>query len=200
MLKLVTPPTDPVVPLAEAKAHLRIFHDDDNTYIEALVAAAVGNLDGADGWLGRALAPQTWEYSTDRFPCDDHYRRGRLHIPLSPLISVDSVEYLASVGTTGTIADFRVFGVGSRQPGYIVPAMDDSWPSTKCEPEAVTVTFTAGYVNDADAVAIPAGIKHAILLMVGHWYEHREDVSDAKVAKIPMASEYLLMPHRNWRG
>ena len=200
MLKLVTPPDDPVVSLADAKAHLRVFHDDDNAYIEALVAAAVGNLDGADGWLGRALAPQTWQFSVDRFPYRVDLRTGRLAIPLAPLISVDAVEYMATDGTTGALTGYRVFGVGSKQPGYIMPAVDTSWPSTKCEPEAVTVTFTAGYAESGGEAAVPSGIKHAILLMVGHWFENREDVGDTKIAKIPMASEYLLMPHRNWRG
>ncbi|SFB52335.1 phage conserved hypothetical protein, phiE125 gp8 family [Rhizobium sp. NFR07] len=195
MLKLVTPPAAPVVSLAEAKTHLRVLHDDEDDYIEALVDTAVGMIDGADGWLGRAIAPQTWQLSLDRFPCsDDNGRSGRLHLPLAPLLAVDTVEFIGSDGIDGEISDYRVFGVGSTQPGYIKPARSSSWPSTDCEPEVIRITFTAGYDD------VPKGIKHAILLMIGHWFENREEVGDGKLVEMPMASKALLMPHRNWRG
>lgn len=195
MLKLVTPPAAPVVSLPDAKSHLRVLHDDDDAYIEGLIAAAEGLLDGADGWLGRALSEQTWELSLDRFPCSDvHGRAGRVHIPLAPLLSVETVAYLGSDGASGSIGSYRAFGIGSTQPGYLMPAVGSSWPSTLCEPEAVTITFKAGYAD------LPVGIKHAILLMIGHWYENREDVGDGKLVEIPLGSKALLMPHRNWRG
>ncbi|MGQ3293671.1 MAG: head-tail connector protein, partial [Shinella sp.] len=193
-LKLVTPAAAPVVSLADAKRHLRVLHDDDDGYIEALVETAIGLIDGADGWLGRALGEQTWEYSLDRFPCSDVYgRTGRINIPLAPLISVDTVEYTGSDGVDAVITGFRPFGIGSTQPGYILPAIGNSWPSTICEPEVVRIAFKAGYED------LPVGIKHAILLMIGHWYENREDISDGKLVELPLASKALLMPHRNWR-
>lgn len=195
MLKLVTSPAAPVVSLAEAKTHLRVYHEDEDSYIEALVAAATGMIDGVDGWLGRALAEQVWQYSLDRFPCrDDFGHAGRVYIPLAPLLSVDEVEFTASDGSESSVVGFREFGVGSTQPGYIVPAVGDSWPSTIREPESVRIKFTAGYDE------IPTGIKHAVLLMVGHWFENREDLSDGKLVEMPLASKALLMPHRNWRG
>lgn len=211
MLQLATPPNTPVVTLDEAKAHLRVFHDDDDDYIQALVDAAVGQLDGADGWLNRALGSQSWVFSLERFPWyygqygyhdgqrAAYGRPQRIYIPLAPLISVDAVEYVASDETTKQLTNFRVFGAGSTQPGYIMPALDTSWPSTICDTETVRITFTAGYAN---AAAIPSGIKHAIKLMVGHWFENREAVTiNLKgLAELPMGVVALLMPLRNWRG
>lgn len=195
MLKLVTPPAEPVVSLAEAKSHLRVFHDDEDAYIEALFSTATGLIDGADGWLGRAIGEQEWQFNLDRFPCSDEYgHAGRIYIPLAPLKSVDSVEFTASDGTVTNLSGFRTFGVGSTQPAYIVPAVGNSWPSVVREPESVRIKFTAGYAT------VPPGIKHAILLMIGHWYEHREDVSEGNLVEVPLASQSLLMPHRNWRG
>jgi hypothetical protein len=110
------------------------------------------------------------------------------------LKSVDSVEFTASDGTVTNLSGFRTFGVGSTQPAYIVPAVGNSWPSVVREPESVRIKFTAGYAT------VPPGIKHAILLMIGHWYEHREDVSESNLVEVPLASQSLLMPHRNWRG
>ncbi len=195
MLRLVTPPATPVVSLAEIRRHVRVDHTEDDAYLESIVAAATGMVDGADGWLGRALVTQTWDYVLDRFPCStDHWR---LKIPLAPLVSITTVAYTAADGTSTPITTFRTFNAVSSQPAYITPAIDETWPSTKCDPEAVRIRFVAGY---GAATAVPVGIKHAIMLIAGHWYENREDVGDGKLMKMPLASEALLMPYRNWRG
>jgi uncharacterized phiE125 gp8 family phage protein len=65
---LVTPPVAAPVSLAEAKAHLRVDFDDEDALISGLIDAATQHLDGWSGVLGRALMPQTWEMSLDRFP------------------------------------------------------------------------------------------------------------------------------------
>ncbi|RWO20666.1 head-tail connector protein [Mesorhizobium sp.] len=197
MLRLVTPPATPVVSLAEIKRHVRVENSDDDSYLESLVSAATGMVDGADGWLGRALITQTWDYALDLFPCQRSGSIAVLPIPLAPLVSVTSVAYTAADGTDTPLATFRTFNATSSQPAYIVPAIDETWPLTKCEPESVRIRFVAGY---GAAGAVPAGIKHAIMLIAGHWYENREDVGDRALAKMPMASEALLMPYRNWRG
>lgn len=192
MLRLVTPPEEPVVSLAEAKAHLRIFHDDDNDYVSSLVDAATDNLDGASGWLGLALAPQEWEYSTDAFPCGK-----ALRLPLAPLLSVEAVSYTAADGSDAVFSDFRASGIGTRQPGYVV-RFGDSWPVIATEMDAVRVTFKCGFADASGIAAVPTAIKHAILLMVGHWYENREAVTETKVTDLPMAVASLLNPYRNW--
>lgn len=56
----VTAPTVPVIDLDEAKAHLRVLHDDDDLLIQGLIDAAVSWMDGWDGVLGRCIMPQTW--------------------------------------------------------------------------------------------------------------------------------------------
>ncbi len=60
---LVTAPTLQPVTLAEAKAHCRVDGVDDDDVIGAMVAAAVGHLDGWTGVLGRCIMPQTWKVS-----------------------------------------------------------------------------------------------------------------------------------------
>ncbi len=61
-MKLVTPPTADLVPLADMKAYLRVDHDDEDTLIGDLTAAAVAYLDGWGGVLGRCIMPQTWAF------------------------------------------------------------------------------------------------------------------------------------------
>ncbi|TGQ19319.1 head-tail connector protein [Mesorhizobium sp. M00.F.Ca.ET.217.01.1.1] len=199
-LRLVTAPSEAAVSLVEAKRHTRIDHSDDDEYIQSLVDTAIALIDGADGWLGRALVTQTWDHLLDAFPrrCAGDMRRYLpIIIPLAPTITVDTVAYTAQDGTDTSISDFRTFNATSSQPAYIIPAIDGCWPVAKCEPEAVRIRFTAGFGN---AAKVPAAIKHAILLMVGHWYENREDVVSGSMTKMPLASESLLMPFRNWRG
>lgn len=187
-LTLVTAAAAPLVTLAEVKRHCRVDHTDDDTYLEALVAAITANIDGADGWLGRCLGEQTWKLSLPYFPC------GRIYLPLPPLQGVTEVAYTDVDGAPQTYADFREFGVDSRiGQGFILPAYDGEWPETRDDtPEAVQITFTAGYA------ALPTPIKHAILLMVGSLYEHREDASHTKMEQMPFASTALLTPYRSW--
>lgn len=59
----VTPPTEPVVTLADIKEHLRVLHDDEDLLIQQLVDTAVSWMDGWGGVLGRCIMPQTWRIS-----------------------------------------------------------------------------------------------------------------------------------------
>ncbi|MCW0235273.1 MAG: head-tail connector protein [Ferrovibrio sp.] len=190
MLSVVTAPIDDVVSLPDAKRHLRVDYDDDDAYIASLVGAAVANIDGPEGWLGRALGEQSLVLTLDAFPCG----RRRLSIPLPPLVSVEAVSYIDGSGTEQSLAGFRVFGVGAPYGGYVLPPLGQDWPRTHCDPGSVTVEFTAGYGN-----GIPAPVRHAILLMIGHWFRNREAVEDAKLAELPMGVAALLNPLRVWR-
>ena len=193
-LRLTAEPTAVIVTLAEAKKHCRAEHfDDDDAYLQALIDAATVNIDGPEGWLGRAVREQVLELTIDRFPCaTDYGRPGAVKLPMPTLISVDALEYTATDGTTDTITDFREFGVGAPFGGYILPALSSSWPSVLGDAGSVRITFTAGYET------IPKTIKHAVLLMVGHWYENREAVTEADMSDLPMGVSALLSPHRVW--
>ena len=56
--------------------------------------------------------------------------------------------------------------------------------------DAIQISFTAGM--SASSTGVPDAIIQAILLIVGHLYEKREDT----VSRLPKASEYLLEPYR----
>lgn len=193
-LRLLTAP-DPVVTLSEAKAHLRIYHDTDDDYIESLVEAATSNIDGAFGRLGRCISEQSWEMTIDEFPPNDAAGVVPLTIPLPPLITIDEVEYDSDAGVATVMSsdDYRVIGAGSTNGAYIVPIPTTEWPSTHCEPASVRVSFTAGFA------VIPASIKQAILLLVSHMNEHREENLDtgAKfgLIELPFGARSLLAPY-----
>ncbi|PDS97525.1 hypothetical protein CO659_12735 [Rhizobium sp. S9] len=175
------PPASPVVSLPEAKRHLRVLHDDDDADIQAMVAAAEAAIEGPNG-IGIALSPQTWRLSLDHFPCE-------IIVPIGPITAVTSVAYTDSSGSPATVSGLR-YDL-DESPMRIWPARDTAWPETYCEPGVVKVTFVCGYAT------LPQDLRWAILLLVGHFYEHREAVTtDLKAIDLPMGVASILERYR----
>lgn len=169
-LTIVTPPSIEPVTLAEAKAHLRVDGNDEDALINQLIAVARQALDGRDGLLGRALIQQVWKLTHDRFP-------RAIEIPLPPLISVDGITYLDADAMTQTIdlGTVTVEGIGDAAPAILRPVSGTTWPETYDHPEAIAITFKAGY--GTAAANVPAPIKQAMLLDIAHMFENREAVT-----------------------
>lgn len=196
-LHLVTAPTVLPVGLNEMKDHLRIepTDTDEDALIMGLIHAGVTHIDGQKGILGRALCTQTWDYKLDAFPAE-------IRIPLPPLQSVDSISYVDENGATQTLSTsvYQVVNNGTR-PSTIVEAYNQSWPTTRCIPQAVTVRFTAGYLDNNSPAdtrnGVPQPVKHALMLLGGHWYENRTPVEvGVSVSDVPMTVDALLAPYR----
>lgn len=161
------------VSLIEAKAHLRVDHNDDDTLITALIAAAVDHLDGWTGILGRCLVEQTWRQDFDTFATC-------LPLPLGPVISVSS---LTVGGVTVDASDYALL-VDAGGRARVEIAHIASGPGT------VSVTYKAGYAT------VPAALKVAIMLLVGNWYENREAVGEAR-SELPIGAHALIAPFRS---
>ena len=194
-LELKTGPTVEPVSLAEAKLHARVDATDEDTLIAQMIAAAVAKIDGADGELGRALITQSWFLRLDGFPRGGN--RG-IKVPLPPLQSVTVISYVDTNGADQVLdsSAYQVVGKNQAQPGSIVEAHGRSWPSTRCQPEAVRVEFVAGYGGTADAV--PADIRLALLQIVAHWYVHRESVVGRAMAELPDSAAAIIDRRRVW--
>lgn len=191
-LTIVTPPAEEPVTLTEAKNHLRVDLSDDDSLISALIVAA---REHAEAITRRAFITQTLKLSLDAFPANN----GPIYVPMPPLQSVNSLKYFDTDGMEQTLTEGTDFLVDNEsEPGRITPAPDTGWPATQNRPNAVSVEFVAGF---GDASKVPQGIKQAILLMVGHWYENREAVTmqGNNAGELPMAVDSLLMMHRIWR-
>ena len=185
---VVTPAVLPVT-LAEAKAHLRVEHDDDDAVIEAHLAAAVGYLDGYAGTLGRALITQTWE---QELACLTGQAAQLLVGPVQSLVSLTvRDEDDATVETVG-LDGYRLDAVS----GLMLARVGTSWPAT-ADGFRVVVRYVAGFGNDG--ASVPPQIKQAILLMVGAWYENRDQtIVGVSVAELPSVAgvRWLLEPLR----
>ena len=188
-LTLATAPTVESLTLTEAKAHLRVDTADDDTYITTLIVVARRYLDGYSGVLGRCLVNSTWDLVLDTFPSD-----GIIDIPLLPLVSVASINYIDGDGASQLLAT-SVYDVDTGK-GLVRLAYDQSWPATRSVYNAVTVQFVAGYGVAAD---VPETLKQAMLLLIGHFYENRETVSAIKSSVVPMSVNALIAPYKTGR-
>lgn len=182
-----------VIDLEEAKRHLRVDHDDDDAAIEALIATAQGSIDGPFGWLRRAVGSQSLMM---RLPGDVLCGRCPIRIPYGPVISVLGIAYDDLTGTEQTLADGDVEVVEIDGIPHLLPVFGTVWPQARCAPNAVRITWRAGFADPAQEIP---PIRHAVLLMVGHYYQNPEAVVvGASVAELPLGVERLLAPYRVW--
>lgn len=204
---------DTVLALDDVKAHLRIDAYDDDDYVSSLIDAAQSYVDGRDGQLGRALLAQQWKLTLESFyDCRlfemcyhleyrrDRLRSGEIKLPLPPLRSVQSVQYLDATEALQTVdaSTYRIID-GGGFASSIIPKRGCSWPSAACVPDAVQVSFTAGYASVEALNAERKCISHAMLLLIAHWYGTREAVTDGRLYQpfeVPFAIDRLLAPHR----
>lgn len=186
-MERLTPASDlaPIVGLAEAKAHLRVSHLDEDDLIARYIESVADYLDGYDGVLGRALRPQTWQLTLNALPCS-----GIIRLPLAPFVEVNSVVYDDEAGTPATLAasTYRVrkdcgFGLIERRG-------DQEWPSDAYE---VRVSYDVGHDDERP---MPKAIYHAALLLLGDAYDNRAAGVEGKVVSINPAVERLLAPYR----
>jgi len=164
-LTLVTPPAADPVSVADIKAHLKIDGSLEDPMLLRYLQAAMAHLEGRDGWLNRAFISQTWDWTLDAFPC------GALAVPLPPLRSVTSIEYIDTNGLGQTLSPTAYSVDTKSEPGWITPAYGTTFPSALPVYNSVTVRFVAGYGDGPSSV--PAPIRLALLGMVGDTYEHR---------------------------
>ena len=159
-------------------------HPEDSS-ISAYIAAAT---DATENYTQLSLAQRTVTLKAERFSKE-------MELPVYPVLSVESITYLDREGDEQALTDFRFIGDQ-------IPAMleIDSPPSVKEGGRNITVTLTAGYPsNDSPPSAdlVPDGIKQAIMLMTGHFFENRESVVIGTItSEVPQSFEYLLHPYR----
>lgn len=201
LIRTVAPP---VLPIDEAAvfAHLRLILDDslspdpaEADLVRGYIKAACALLDGPGGMLARCLISQAWQLKLPRFP------RGPITIPLPPVSSVSSVAYLDPSGASQTLdaGAYVVAGIGSDDVA-IHPAPGASWPAVRSShPEAVTITFTAGYGATADDV--PEPIRGALLEMIADRYAFRESISaGVSIDQVPATAQDALSSFVSYRG
>ena len=183
--RLVTGPATEPLTYAEVKAFLRLNDDSEQTFVTTLITIARQIVEGQT-W--RPLISQSWALQFDASELNLFIS----NINKAPIISIDSVTYYdvnnALQTLSPTLYETDIYGNPARFRLKSIPSVYDRMG-------ALIVNFVCGYTN---AAAVPQAIKQAMLLIIGHLYENRQDVvTGTQVNEIPMASRYLLEPYRN---
>lgn len=161
---LITAPAIEPLSLLDAKEHIREDLDEQDGIINALIQAARSYVEQRS-W--RALMTQTWDIRYDRFPP----RSCALALPLPPLQSVTSIQYVDADGATQPFTDFQFDKTSER--GRVAPTVGNEWPEVGGSLGAVVIRIVAGYGDLRDDV--PQPLRQAMKLLVGAFYEGRED-------------------------
>jgi uncharacterized phiE125 gp8 family phage protein len=172
-----------VIDLSEAKAHLRVDFDDDDAIISGLIFSAQSHV---EKYCGIRLSSQTIVAKCDSF--DDMAR-----LPEAPVSSVSSITYIDTDGASQTLAT-SVYEVRADQLEVsVVLKYGQLWPSIQ-PGSRITLTAVVGYAS------VPDTIRHAMLLLIGSWYENREAASAASASMpfAPSAFDALLANERRY--
>jgi len=176
---IVTAPTIEPVSVAEIKDFLRITDTgatDDST-VAAFITAARRYCEQVQN---RAYIDQGLKLTLDAFPTESG-----IALPRSPVTTVASIVYYGVGNTAATMTAGNYFVDIASVPGRVNLAYGEAWPTTILRPiNGVEIQYTAGFGSVASSV--PAEVRQAIKLAVGHMYEHRE-ASDLK----PMSPEWV---------
>jgi uncharacterized phiE125 gp8 family phage protein len=182
------------VSLTEAKAHLRVvdFTGDDD-YIVSLIDAATT---WCEDYCDRTFADKTYTVAFDDWPAL------RTELPRPPVrlngtatSATVTISYVDTSGSTQTLTwaqsgtqQFRVDR--DHVPCLIYPLYLQDWPSVRLDDKSVQITYLAGYGGAAN---VPTPAKHAIKMLVGHWYASREAVGSVG-HDVPLGVAALLEP------
>lgn len=185
-LKRITAPSALAVSLADAKAHLKVDHADEDALITLMINAAT---ESAEQAVGRAIMPQAWQLTLDAFP-------EAFELTRTPVTGITSVQYTDTDGTLQTLASsaYSLDNASDHSYHYLVPAYSTSWPDTREQVNAVAVQFTCGYASAED---VPPGIKSWLLLQVGAMYENRQAEGKAQTYALGFADR-LLDRYKVW--
>ena len=192
----VTRATGPAVePLtvAEAKLHLRVDISDDDAYIGTLITAA---REWVEAYLDRTLITTQLILRAAEFPTEE------LELPRPPMVASGTatavvITYTLADTTTATLSTALYRVDRTSTPGNVAPIINGTWPSDVIEDaNAVAVTYWAGY--GPTSASVPATIRHACLMLIGHWYDRRSAVLTGTISKpLEFAVESLLASN-NW--
>jgi len=169
--------------LTDVKDQLRITNTDDDDALRMFIAAIRHR---TEQFLRKTLVTSTWELKLDCFDPE-------IELPMNPVQSITSVQYVDDDGDTQTLASS---GYQSDAQGRLSASYGNSWPSTRSVYDAVTVTYVAGKTHAGN---VEPDIKLAMLLWIGACDLNRENIAFTQVSTIPDGAKSLLAPHRNWK-
>ncbi len=169
-----------------------VSYEDD--YVTGLILVAQ---ERSETILRKKILTQTIVKIESRFPCG----RECLDLDWGNVQSVEAVRYYDKNGDlTELESPYDLFEVETRStPAKLSLVPGESWPSVQYQKSnPLEVEYIVGW----DVEDVPVSIKHAMKLMIGHWYTNRESVQigpGITSIEVPQAAEWLLWPLRDFR-
>lgn len=188
-MKIQTPVPigDAPISLPDAKRQCFVTSDADDGYITQLIGAACA---WAEARTWRAVRKARYKGSFDSFPIKS------IEMARSPLIAIESFTYIDTDGDEIALTENVDYLIDRySQPERLIAF--ERWPTAKDTPNAVKITFTAGY--DGIVNTIPDDITQGLRMMVKHFYDNPEAVvvttGGASAVDVPISSKALIDPY-----
>jgi uncharacterized phiE125 gp8 family phage protein len=165
LTQTVAPAKEPIT-VPQAKTHLRVDTDDENSLISSLIVTARRM---AEAYTSRQLITATYTLDMNDFP----YGYGVIWLPRTPLGAVSGITYVDTAGDTQTLATTVYEAISNDTTAKIVLKPAQDWPSVQSDKyNAATVTFTAGY--GSDPADVPETVQSGMLILIGELFENRD--------------------------
>jgi uncharacterized phiE125 gp8 family phage protein len=167
--------------LDEAKDSQRIETSDEDVVLLGFLLAAIAHVEQI---TGKNLSLKTETQDFDGFPSSGRIMR----LNKGPVREITEIAYDDGNGDEQILT-------GRLVNGGIAPSLGGVWPATAQGVGTVRVTYLAGYMPGE----LPLDLKHAALLLFGHFYANREAVSAGpgiQVNELPLGVAALIQPHR----
>lgn len=183
----LTFPTATAPSLDVVKQHLRVRTSDEDPLITLMLQAAMLHVQELQ-WS--TLINAQWQQNEDRFPG----WIGKLELRKNPVQPGSiSIIYMDTGGNLVTLDPTRYRVDTNSKPARLVPEYSQVWPLTRGLIDDVRVTYTAGF--SADESLVPVNTKLAILMLIGHWYWHRECVVGYVPQNLQFSTQALIDAH-----
>jgi len=182
-LRLITDATAEPVSIADLKTFIGLSTVETKED-SLLLALQKGARKHVENYTKRALLPETWRQTHPEF--------GNFNLMRAPVLASTDVVITYLDPTTGdsTTLSSTVYGVDTEaEPPRVYLKDGQDWPEHWESPNAVVITFVAGYTASASTDTCPEAIETWIKMRVKQGYEFREPMQAAGMGNI------LPLPH-----
>jgi len=183
-LVIATEPAEEPVTLAEASLFMRYTGSLQNAVITALITAARKSV---ESWTNKTMVTTSYEFYTNSLCGEGEYNE--ILLPTGTVQSpITAITYQDSDDSTQTLSNtlYKLDNKSIQNKVFRAPLK--SYPEVLAQPNAVKITFDAGY---GAASSVPEHLKTAIKMRVAELFEHREAGTEAPREPSPSVMDVL---------